>query len=488
MGLYAGNWEYVTDEEKVPEYLRVAEKTADFEGRTTRRAYARLTTGEVGKDDSSRSDGLPSENELRKSGRARNEVNYSTPSAPRDNAREIATPEPIENDTSLIQDTKQISSSTSASSGSDRSTLMPDQPSRSTSTSTAIITDLTERPNRSWNSIVYEVLATSDTPLTYPQLTQAIKDRYPFFRAQSQVKVLKSGPKNPLYFHEAFCKGELVNGKQTWGLRPGRFMDKKTHEVLTPQPRHTISSTRAPKPVDEEVDGSLVESTPKVSQSFNPRSGNPRFGREILNSPEVADSQDIHSTATSSQEAGGRTTAEQMTQLEDSTGAQELADAVESTSLIAIVGASPPEPTPEPRFEWATTTFTPLNTTSSRRSSAVVGSKDQNTQTFPRAIDHDASAIAAQSSSALQAAQLSTVSIPSSTGESEHDGGSTTIQVASTPNPLVHAVSPTHVPKSPENDAATSQTDSTSPPASANHLACTPLYVILSPHSRFLNA
>lgn len=249
-------------------------------------------TSTKGAGDSGRVVDLASKNEVRKSGRARDAVDYARLSGSEDNAREIATPE-------------QISPSTSASSTANRSGPMPNRLSGSMSTSSAINTEQHERPKLSWNAIVYTVLATSETPLTPSQLMQGIKDRYPFFKSPSQDKVLESGVKNPLYFHEAFCKGEIINGKQTWGLRPGDWVDKKTGEVLTPRPRHTISSSIAPEQAHETEDRSPVDLAAKLSHSHSPRSSNPRFGREILNSPEIPDSQDAKATTSGHQEAEG---------------------------------------------------------------------------------------------------------------------------------------------------------------------------------------
>ena len=214
MGLYAGNWEYVTDEEKVPEYLNVAKNIADVEGRTTRRAYAKLTSNESPRDtgDLIRTS---FRNQVRKSGRARNAVDYARLSTTEGNNHDAAGWEQSQlSDGSPAQAANQASPPTSASSISDRFMLMPNAASRSTSTSTATKTENLERPKQSWNAIVYEVLAIADGPLTFTQLMQGIRDLYPFFKSSIQEKVLKSGLKNPLYFHEAFIKGDIINGSK----------------------------------------------------------------------------------------------------------------------------------------------------------------------------------------------------------------------------------------------------------------------------------
>ncbi|KAF6219701.1 hypothetical protein HO133_004170 [Letharia lupina] len=474
VGIYAGNWEYVTDEEKVPEYLSLAEKTADFEGRTTRRAYAKMTS-EEGAGDSGHTVGPPSGNNVRKSGRARNAVDYTRLSGPKENAREITTPEQIEaGDIVFARETEQISTSTSASSTSNRSTLMPDHPSRSTSTSTAMISEQLERPKLSWNAIVYEVLATSETPLTFPQLVQGIKDRFPFFNASSQDKVLKSGLKNPLYFHEAFCKGEIINGKQTWALKPGEFVDKKTGEVLTPRPLHTISDPLLTAQAHEMEDQSPRDLTSKTSQSYHPRSKNPRFGREILNSPEIPDSQDAKATTPSPQEADSRIVTEhawhlqhphQQTPPNVRYRAHELADSSDGSSTTTSFGTSPSGQAPQLASQWTNMTGSPMNVTSTSRSPIIAGAKTQNVQDLTGAIVNEPSATADRSPGALQAAQLRTSSIPSRTGEGGRGSSSNTTQAASTLVPLLHAGLPTSVPTLLGECAATSQTPTVSPAA-----------------------
>ena len=449
----------------MPEYLNVAQKTEGLEGRTTRRAYAKLTSDESG-GDFSQLVGVSSGDRVRKPGPARNAVDYPRLPGPEDNAREIAPPKQIEqDDTSSAQVTKQISPSTSATSTSDRSTLMPDHPSRSTSTSTAMITEQPERPKLSWNAIVYDILATADLPMTFPQLMQGIRERYPFFKSPSQDKVLNSGVKNPLYFHEAFCKGEIIDGKQTWGLKAGEFVDKKTGKVLTPQPRHTISSPSLPEPVHETEHHNPVDFTSELSHPFNPRSGNPRFGREILNSPEIPDSQDAKATISSPLEVDGRTATDHAVHLEEHTGAQVLANAADGTSAIAFVGTSPSDQSSHSSFQWPTTNFSPINSSSAGTSPTAACTKVQRTQNLTNRIDLEAPPIAAHPTGALPAAHPLTSSIPSSTGESGHDSSSNNTQVASKSVPLVRAVSPTYVPSSLGDRAAFSQAPSATPAA-----------------------
>ncbi len=498
VGLYAGNWEYVTDEEKIPEYLSVAQKIADVEGRTTRRAYAKMTSKEDARD-SSTPISLTSRNEVRKSGRARNAVDYTRLLGSENNDRGIDPPEQIEErGTTPAQETNPISPSTSASSSSNRSTSMPEHPSRPSSTSTAMNTEQPERPNKSWNAIVYEVLATSETPLTFPQLVQEVKNRYPFFNSPSQVKVLKSGPKNPLYFHEAFCKGGTVNGKQTWGLMPGQFVDKKTGEVLTPQPRHTVASPRPTEQAQGTEHHSPSNSVSKPSQSHNPRSSNPRFGREILNSPEIPDSQDERATTPRPQEADGRVGQEHVPHLESPIQhtpntiryqAHELTDAAHGTSANAFIAISPSGHTPQPRLQGATTTGSPKKNTSTGSSPTAAAPESQNPQNLKDAVDHETSEVAVRPLSALQAAQPSTPSILSLTGESIHDSNLTPPKTVSMSIQTMHVAPPPFVPTVLGDSAATPQTTSISPAAlrpSVTPLACTQQYVILSPHSSIL--
>lgn len=448
VGIYAGNWSYATDEEIIPEYLRVAEKIADIEGRTTRRAYAKLTSKESAKD-SSKLIRSSFENQVRKSGRARNPVDYAGLSISEDNPREVALLEQSrENGVSPTQASKQMSASVSAPSTPNRSPLMHDDQSRSTSTSTVTNTDQLERPKLSWNAIVYEVLALADGPLTFTQLTQKIKSRYPYFKYSTQEKVLKSGLKNPLYFHEAFIKGDVINGKQTWGLKPGRFVDKKTGEELTPQPRNPIggSSRLTEQAQETEDDPSPVNVTPKASHSHRPRSSNPRFGREILNPPEIPDSQDVITSRSSPQGATSRIAAEHEAQREETTRASGLADTINGTSTIASPEDNVSVSSTQPHSQWATVTLSPNHTDSASRFSTSAGAGEQDTGKFKGPFDHEASTRVDQSPSVLHAAQAPIPSIPSSIGEGENHRTSETLQVASTPIPPVRAVSPTYVP------------------------------------------
>ena len=460
MGIYGGNWEYVADEEKIPEYLSVAEKIADVEGRTTRRAYAKLTSGESATD-SGKLSGSSFEDHVRKSGRARNSRNH------------VATLEQTgHTDLSPARETNQTSTS-----ASNRSTLIPDDQSRSTSASTATNAERPERPNLSWNAIVYEVLATADAPLTFTQLMQGIQNRWPFFKSSSQEKVLKSGLKNPLYFHEAFCKGDIVNGKQTWGLRPGEFIDKKTGELLTPPPRHPIGgSSSLTEQVQEVEDPSSVDLAPKVSRSHRPRSSNPRFGREILNSPEIPDSQDAIATTSSPRVAASRISAEHAPHFEEPTGSQKLADAAHDTSSSA-------SPEMDTSLQTLQASFSPINTTSKSRFLTAAGSEDKNIRKFVGPIDREASAKIAYSIGALQIAPQRVPSIPSSIGESEKHSSPATFQIASTPASLAH---PTYGPalSADGTGAATSESSHVipaTPTPSATPLPSMQLYVILFP-------
>ena len=468
--------------------MNVAQKIADLEGRTTRRAYAKLTSKERG-GDLDRPVDSPSEDPVRKSSRARNAIDYSGLSGPDDSIREITTPKQTEGvDRPPAQVTKDLSPSTSASTTSNRSTLIPDHPSRSTSASTAMVIEQPERPNLSWNAIVYEVLATSDKALTFPQLMHGIRERYPFFKSAAQEKVLNSGVKNPLYFHEAFCKGDVVDGKQTWALKPGEWLDKKTGQVLTPRPRYTIPPPRLTEQAHETANHNPVDLTSELSHSYNPPSGNPRFGREILNSPEIPDSQGAEATTSSQQETDGHVATKYAPHLEGPSGTPELADAADDTSTSAYVGNRPPGQTAQSRFHWATPTFSPINSTAK---STLPSSDDINTQrdqSHTNSIDHEASAIVAQPNSAVLAAVQIPSSIPSSTAESRHESSIITeTQVASRFFPPVRAVSPTYVPSSLGDRGASSQTPSTTPPApklSVTSLAYPQLYVILLSLSR----
>ena len=448
MGIYGGNWEYVADEEKIPEYLSVAEKIADVEGRTTRRAYAKLTLGESATD-SGKLIGSSFEDHVRKSGRARNSRNHG------------ATLEQTgQTDLSPARETNQTSTS-----ASNRSTLKPDDQSRSTSASTATNAERPERPILSWNAIVYEVLATADAPLTFTQLMQGIQNRWPFFKSSSQEKVLKSGLKNPLYFHEAFCKGDIVNGKQTWGLRPGEFIDKKTGELLTPPPRHPIGgSSSLTEQVQEVEDPSPVDLAPKVSRAHRPRSSNPRFGREILNSPEIPDSQDAVATISSPRVAASRISAEHAPYSEEPTGSQKLADAAHDTSSSA-------SPETDASLNKLQASFSTMNTSSTSRYLSAAGSEDQSIRKFV---------------GPLQVAPQRALSITSSIGESENHSSPATFQVASTPASLAHALSPMYGPALSADGAgaATSETAHiipATPTPSATPLPSMQLYVILSP-------
>ena len=484
VGLYAGNWEYATDEEKVPEYLSVVQNTAGSEGRTTRRAYAKLTSrGPAG--DSSNFVDLSPGNEVRKSGRARNAVDYSRLSRSENNAREIATPRQTDEDLNLPAEgaeqgfpSNSASSNSSASSTSNRSTSMADHPSRSTSTSTAVNTEQPERPNLSWNSIVYGILASSPKPLTFHELVQGIKERYPYFNNSSQVSILKSGPKNPLYFHEAFCKGDIVNGMQTWTLKPGEFIDKKTGEVMTPRPRLPNSSSKLADQAREVEDDSPSKPTSKPSPASNHRSSNPRFGREILNSPEIPDSQEVKASTPTPQETDIPVATEQPIYLEETTEVQEIPSTADDTSTSADVATSMPDQSSQPRFPWATT-FNPINATPARLFSAAASATFQSVQNSIRATDDAVSAAAAQSSGAVQGQQPSASSFPSSVRDSEHNGNSTTPPTASTSLPLAHAVSTATAPTTTGDRPATPQSASTtgvsSPPVTS--IPCTQLYV-----------
>ena len=477
VGIYAGNWEYVTDEEKVPEYLSLAQETADFQGRTTRRAYAKLTSREEA-GDSSRLIDLSSRNRVRKSGRARSSVDYTRLSGPEDSDREAATPQEVEGDASPAP--KQTSPSTSDSSPS-----MPDPPNRSISSSTTVNTAQPERPKLSWNAIVYEVLATSETFLTFPQLVLSVKDRYPYFKSSSQDKLLESGVKNPLYFHEAFCKGEIINGKQTWGLKPGEFIDKKTGQVLTPQPRCTITFPKPTKQTHGKEVHNPVALTPKSAQPSNPRASNPRFGRDILNSPEIPDSQDAKATTSSPPEADSRTGTEyalppeqpyQRTSPTASHRAHQHADAADANSTFSSQAS-------QKRYDWMSTTVSPTKTAPTREPPGPAGTKIQSIQNLLGTIDYEAPATAAQPLTALKAAQPPTSSSPSSTRENRQSSGSTNSQAASASAPLVQIVSPTGVPDLLEDGATKSRTPSITsavPTPSVTSLAYTQMYVVLS--------
>ena len=483
VGLYAGNWEYATDEEIVPEYLKVVQNTAGSEGRTTRRAYAQLTSRGTAGDSSNFVDPSPG-NEVRKSGRARNAVDYSRLSRSENNAREIATPRQTDEGLNPAEGNEQEfsansgSSNSSASSTSNRSTSIADHPSRSTSTSTPMNIE-NERPNLSWNSIVYGILASSGKPLTFHELVKGIKDRYPYFNNSSQVSILKSGPKNPLYFHEAFCKGDIINGMQTWTLKPGEFVDKKTGEVMTPRPQPPNITSRPADQAHEVEDESPSKTTSKPSPAPNTRSSHPRFGREILNSPEIPDSQEVKASTPTPQETDIPVASEDALYLEEFTGAQEIPSTANDTSTNAVVAASMPEQSSQPRFPWTTTSFNPINATSARLFSAAASATFQSVQNSMRATDDAVSATAAQSSNATQGQQPSASSFSSSIGDSQHNGDSTTLQTASTTLPPAHTVSTATVPTTIGDRPVTPQPASTpgvsSPPVTS--IPCTQLYV-----------
>ena len=492
MGLYAGNWDYVTDEEKVPEYVHVAEKIADVEGRTTRRAYAKLTS-----DESTRHPGnlirSSFRNQLRKSGRARNAVDYARLSTIEGNNHDAAGREQSQqSDESPAQAADQASPTSSVSSISDRSTLMPNAAGRSISPSRAMKTENFERPKQSWNAIVYEVLATADGPLTFTQLMQGIRNLHPYFKSPSLEKVLKSGLKNPLYFHEAFIKGDIINGKQTWGLKPGEFIDKKTGELLTPQPRNPIRSPRSSPRVIEVEDPSPVEVTPKASHSHRPRSSNPRFGREILNSPEIPDSQDPIPTPSSPRGAVSRVAAEHNgLRLEEPTGTQKPADAEKATLPSASPEAGASVQASPPRSQWAATVGSPARSSSSGRVPIAAAAEDKEIRKIISPIDREISAKSAQSFKAFQQAaqQPRPASIPSSIeeeGSENHNDPSATFQVASTPVP--QATSPKPTPSRGADGAARSPTPEAIPTTlttPVTYLPDTQLYVRSSFHSSF---
>ena len=457
------------------------QNTAGSEGRTTRRAYAKLTSRGTAGNSSNYVDLSPG-NEVRKSGRARNAVDYSRLSGSENNAREIATPRQTDEGLNLPAEgnqqgfpTNSVSSNSSASSTSNHSMSMADQPSRSTSTSTAVNTEQPERPILSWNSIVYGILASAGKPLTFHQLVQGIKDRYPYFNHPSQVSILKSGPKNPLYFHEAFCKGEIVNGMQTWKLKAGEFIDKKTGEVMTPRPQMPNSSSRPAAQAREVEDPSPSKSPLKPSPASNP----PRFGREILNSPEIPDSQEVKASPSNPKETDNPVATEQALLSEETTGVQEIPSTADDASTNAVVASSVPDQSSQPRFPWTTTSFNPINATSAKFFSAAASATFQSVQNSMRATDDAVSATAPQSSNAIQSQQPSASSFPSSIGHGEHNGGSTTPQTASTSLSLSHAVSTATMPTTIENRPAMPQSTSTpgesSPPVTS--IPCTQLYV-----------
>ena len=328
---------------------------------------------------------------------------------------------------------------------------------------------------------MYEVLATADGPLTFTQLMQGIRNLYPFFKASSQEKVLKSGLKNPLYFHEAFIKGDIINGKQTWGLKPGQFLDKKTGEVLTPQPRNPIRSTRPSPQVQEVEDPTPVDLTPKASHSHRPRTSNPRFGREILNPPEIPDSQDPIPATSSPPGAVSRIAAEQGVRFEEPTGAQRIADVSNDTLPSASPEVSVSVQASQPNSLGSAATVSPVKSTSSSTIAAAAEEMDIRNIIAPN--DRETSAKSAHSFNALQAAQPRAASIPSSIDENEtRNDPAATFQVASTPIPPAHPVSPNHVPARNADGDARSQTPEIIPATlepSITYLPDTQLYVIL---------
>ena len=358
---------------------------------------------------------------MRRSGREHDLIDYARLANYEDNPGETAAPEQQQlNGTSSAQEPEQPSTSTSST--SNRSTSMPNHHSRSTSNSTANAIENSERPKSSWNTIVYGILAVADGPLTYTEIMQDIKDRYPFFRAASQDKVLKSGLKNPLYFHEAFCKGDIVNGKQTWGLKPGEFVDKKTGVILTPQPRNPIvpsvtSSTVTSRPAVQAqvVDNpNPVDSTPKASPSNHSRSSNPRFGRDILNPPEIPDSQD---PSGSFRKAGAGVSTEQ------TNNSERIAETQPPTGRAGMIAdnsspglsqtAAPPSPRP-PLSKLIKLKFT-------KNPMRLAEAEDQSIHQLIGPIDREASAKDSASALTSQLAQTLVQFIPSSIEGTEQE-------------------------------------------------------------------
>ena len=471
MGLYAGNWEYVTDEEKVPEYLKVAEKTADVPGRTTRRAFAKLTSTDNARDSRNLMRSAL-ENQVRKSGRARNSVNYAALSASEDLTGDAAASQlDLQTENSAARPATQMSPSTSASSLSNRSTLMPDATRRSTSTSFATNAeqlDQLDRPKLSWNAIVYKVLALADGPLSFTQLTQDIKDQFPFFQDASQEKVLKSGLKNPLYFHEAFCKGGMINGKQTWGLRPGVFVDKKTGDVLTPQPRNPIISPGDTVQVHGKGTSTPVQVTPKVSQPFHPhssdsrssnsrvshpRSSNPRFGREILNSPEIPDSQGARPPTPSPQEYGNNLDGEHAPHFEEPTGVHEPAGGEQSSLAVLSAEASDSIQSLQNLSQRQNPAGGFVNTTSISETQTLAGGEDESIRDSISSNGHGAAVKEGPSMSILQTAEPSPPPVPSSAENGEVYNNSPTSQFVPAPIEREPEISTTISSNLPENDA-----------------------------------
>lgn len=430
VGLYAGNWEYATNEERVPEYVQVFEKIADVEGRTTRRAYKQLTSGPKARDPSQLNRSSLGKR-VRRSGREYDPIDYARLTNYEEDPGEIAAQgqqQPI--DASTAQESVQPSTSTSST--TNRSTSMPNDHSRSTSTSTANIVEPNGRPKLSWNAIVYEILALADGPLTYTEITQDIKNRHPFFKSPAEDKVLKSGLKNPLYFHEAFCKGDIVDGKQTWGLKPGVFVDKKNGTVLTPQPRNPIvssvtSSNVSSRPavqVQEFDDPSPVDSTPRASPSNNSRSSNPRFGRAILNSPEIPDSQDPSHTPAEENPLTGR------------------ASRVSDTSSPGPSVSDQSAVSPSPR-----------NTLSKRIKFKFIKNplrfaeaEDESIHQLVEPTDREPSEKASASAVTNQLEQTLVPFIPSSAEATDNETGTKTPPAVPCPKPVVHEVSPTYEP------------------------------------------
>lgn len=134
-----------------------------------------------------------------------------------------------------------------ATSSSNRSTVAPEQPTRSTSRSTvprevdAAIAqpspDMLTKPKKTWNAIVYDVVFHGTHPgkptMTYHEIVQGVRDRYPYFTNPGQSKTLESSPRNPLYSHPVFYKRELPNGSMSWGLNNDKpYIDRKTNAVL----------------------------------------------------------------------------------------------------------------------------------------------------------------------------------------------------------------------------------------------------------------
>ena len=176
--------------------------------------------------------------------------------------------------------------STSTPSASNSAPAVPKQ-SSVVSSSTSPIQEVQSqqvpltKPKKTWNCIIYEVIAhgtsASKPTMTYPEIVEGVKEHYPYFAGAGQSKTLESSPRNPLYAHDAFYKEERPDKTNAWGIRAGKYIDKKTGKVLVAGPGPAGSAqpspfvqqptvTEAPQSVaDRNVTGDPFRDGPRAS-------------------------------------------------------------------------------------------------------------------------------------------------------------------------------------------------------------------------------